>query len=634
MRSTLSNAGLSEEIQSPVPLAPMDRVSAAMSAFEQRKGQKMMSAQNPTKRSFTEMTMPSIPSGATTSSVRNLQSSVRDSSNDNFSARQSSASKQGATNDTNVSLNAERSLNASDSISTSDEDSSLRDSSNSKSSKKGHSSSIDSSSSNSSSDEDSSSSDPSNSSSSSDSSSSDEKSSSSNSSSSSDSSSSDEDSSSSHSSSSTDEDSSDDGTNSLDDQSSSSSEESSTDSNRSRSSKKTSASDDSSSSSGTAPSSSSEESSSSSDENGPGISTDSGPTTESSTYLVRTDQRDSLHVKHLDRDTSAHQASNALDLMPMHVPPGQGKARTRRKNQKRREKQRSAAYVEDVPYDSAPLLDKNPSCGIDLPPGGGNLDLLTSQSATSPASASNTSLENIAERMLARTTVGHRQRRKQSAHIAPIHASSPLAQSSTAATSHLTRVPPPSMRPASEIPEGLTISSTDCQAWYEQQWSAAQDDYTNQAYEQHADIHDADTQEYLAMQRQVRLALAQEKQAELAQVQLDNQQDEHSLRSALPIAFGRPNSNSESYIQQDDSLHSVSDQSAVEHILSPSSTQSERTITNPSITTTTQNPPTELDYGMPEPMNRDRGMSHATSNTDSVLHRLRSLQAAVFGTGS
>ncbi|WFD01244.1 non-specific serine/threonine protein kinase [Malassezia yamatoensis] len=614
MRSTLSNAELSEEaseeMQGPISLAPVDRISAAMSAFEQRKGQRSMSAKNPAKRSFSEMTMPSIPTVMTTSSGQSFQSGAGYSSDNHTSGKKSSASNKRAMKDMNISLSAERGVTSSEEGSSSDSSSS----SNSNSSIDEESSSSDSSGSSdssSSSDEDSSSN---NSSSSSNSSAS---------SNSSDSSSSDGESSSNDSidsSSSSDKHPSSDGTGSSDDQSTPSNENSSLDSDESCSSKKILASDDSSSSSGTASCSSNEDTSSSGEESSssgegkhtpistsrslsPLHSSDSGPTTESSTY-PRTDQRDSLEFKQLNSDTSAHPASTAVDSISIHVPPGQGKARTRRKNQKRRDKQRSAAHVEDGQSVPASLLDNDRSSVIDLPPGGGNLDLLASRSTTSPASASNTSLENIAERMLARTTVGHRQRRKQSAHIAPIHTSSPLAQSSTAAIPHLSRVPPPSMRPSSEIPAGLTISSTDCQAWYEQQWSAAQDDYTNQAYERHTDTHDAQTQEYLAIQRQVRLALAQEKQAELAQVQLDNEQDEQSLRAALPMAFGSSNPSSESYSQQDDTLHSISDQSAVEHMLSPSSPHSKHSTINPSITTMTHDPPTELDYGTPEPINR------------------------------
>ena len=234
------------------------------------------------------------------------------------------------------------------------------------------------------------------------------------------------------------------------------------------------------------------------------------------------------------------------------VPPGQGKASTKRKNLRRRERQRQQAAEAGTPVASAAEASAQilRPAGA-LPPGGGKLDILSSTVGAAPGGEAKpvapTPLENIAQRMLAHTTVGYRRRRSRQA-AAPV-SSMPLAEPGpTQRAEHavgqalqrqFTRTPPPSMRPPEEIPEGVTISSTDCAAWYEQQWQAEWD-----AENYAAD--DPATRMYLEMQRQVRSALAEEKRAEeLAEVaaaqdqnSVDEDASEAKLRAALPREFG------------------------------------------------------------------------------------------------
>lgn len=232
------------------------------------------------------------------------------------------------------------------------------------------------------------------------------------------------------------------------------------------------------------------------------------------------------------------------------VPPGQGKASTKRKNLRRRERQRQQAAETGAPVGMVAEASALRPTGA-LPPGDGELDILAStggavpDSETKPAAA--TPLENIAQRMLAHTTVGYRRRRNRQA-AAPV-SSMPLAEPGPtqhperavgqALQRQFMRTPPPSMRPREEIPEGISISSTDCAAWYEQQW---QDEWDAQDYE----AEDPATCMYLEMQRQVRTALAEEKRAEelaeaaapQGQNRLDEDAAEAALRAALPREFG------------------------------------------------------------------------------------------------
>lgn len=256
--------------------------------------------------------------------------------------------------------------------------------------------------------------------------------------------------------------------------------------------------------------------------------------------------------------SSASTASSAPSTAPTTakptswVPPGQGKASTKRKNLRRRERQRQQAAEAGTPVANAAEASAQilRPAGA-LPPGGGTLDILSSAGGAVPDAEAKpvapTPLENIAQRMLAHTTVGYRRRRSRQA-AAPV-SSMPLAEPGpTQHASHavgqalqrqFTRTPPPSMRPPEEIPKGVTISSTDCAAWYEQQW---QDEWDAENYA----ADDPATRMYLEMQRQVRSALAEEKRAEelaeaaAAQDQnsVDEDASEAKLRAALPREFG------------------------------------------------------------------------------------------------
>lgn len=137
----------------------------------------------------------------------------------------------------------------------------------------------------------------------------------------------------------------------------------------------------------------------------------------------------------------------------------------------------------------------------------------------------------------------------------------------------------------------MTVSSTDCKAWYNAQWDEGESAETDEA-----------TQAYSGMQRQVRHALEQEKrrEAEADESMAVGDDTLDPLRAALPLSFGRP---AEQAVDQDLQRQTMP--------ISPASDEA----------------PAELDYGVPEPL----PPPPASTPNGSVLRRLRSLQAAVFG---
>lgn len=214
------------------------------------------------------------------------------------------------------------------------------------------------------------------------------------------------------------------------------------------------------------------------------------------------------------------------------VPPGQGKDRTRHKNQKRRER-RKAARNTQFAHDHQgsmscprPATDVRVDAAPHLPPGGGSLDITSSTPETSP-------LESIAQRMLERTTVGHRKRRKRNQELAlpSIHTPA-FVSASDVLKAHQPEDPPklmpiPSKLAPEELPANVSVTSTDCEQWYYEQ-----------PYYQNEEDDDASTQAYYDMQRQVRASLEQEKQQEDVQDSvLDEEHD--PLRDSLPRSFGR-----------------------------------------------------------------------------------------------
>ena len=258
-----------------------------------------------------------------------------------------------------------------------------------------------------------------------------------------------------------------------------------------------------------------------------------------------------------DNDNFQHSQSpaftthvRALSDSQSWVPPGQGKDRTRHKNQKRRERRRAAREAQNSKSSVDALVSKYPLASVDpmvhgkLPPGGGSLDIEPSSPAPAPKSSSPvevvSSLENIAQRMLSRTTVGHRKRRKRSQANAMAPSSTPVfaKASDLIQPTHLNRpterIPYPSKLPSDEFPSNMTISSIDCESWYDQQW-----------YDEEQESEDVDesTRAYINMQRQVHASLAEEKRLEEEQVRF-YQDDTHieeqePLRESLPRAFGR-----------------------------------------------------------------------------------------------
>ena len=214
------------------------------------------------------------------------------------------------------------------------------------------------------------------------------------------------------------------------------------------------------------------------------------------------------------------------------VPPGQGKDRTRHKNQKRRERRKAARNTQFALDHQGSMSCPRPATDVrvdaapHLPPGGGSLDITSSTPETSP-------LESIAQRMLERTTVGHRKRRKRNQELAlpSIHTPA-FVSASDVLKAHQPEDPPklmpiPSKLAPEELPANVSVTSTDCEQWYYEQ-----------PYYQNEEDDDASTQAYYDMQRQVRASLEQEKQQEDVQDSvLDEEHD--PLRDSLPRSFGR-----------------------------------------------------------------------------------------------
>lgn len=254
------------------------------------------------------------------------------------------------------------------------------------------------------------------------------------------------------------------------------------------------------------------------------FSSSSSDTTSSSTSASETDSESSS-------DSSSPEEEPSIPSFSTHeatqwVPPGQGKLRTRRKNQKRREKMRAQ---QEAQLQDSFMSSEYPNSPSLLPPGGGVLDITPASTAAVPSA--DTSLESIAKRMLTRTTVGHRKRRSRQA--VPNYTTGFVKASDLPVTSReelqKIRVPPPSQIPADEFPEGLTISSTDCEAWYNDQWNG---------------YYDEATQAYLSMQQQIQKEIAEEKRREEDFVMTDQGSNldgaGNALRDALPLSFGRP----------------------------------------------------------------------------------------------
>ncbi|WFD06170.1 hypothetical protein MVES1_001512 [Malassezia vespertilionis] len=241
----------------------------------------------------------------------------------------------------------------------------------------------------------------------------------------------------------------------------------------------------------------------------------------------------------MDTNTTTDSDTSAPSIAPTnYVPPGMGKARTRRKNQKRRARRQAQEEAQFL-VDAAPRM-----VGVEqwahpasqstlLPPGGGALDILP----TPHAEPHNAALESTAANMLAHTTVGYRKR-KQRAENTTSHNALYIDRPR--------RVPPPSMRDPSELPEELTFSSTDCNVYYDDPWGLSI------GYDAENDA----TQSYLETQRQVRFALEQEKYAEAAgtAAALAEPTPDEALRAALPAAFGRGNEAPQLDMHQDDAM--------------------------------------------------------------------------------
>ena len=242
----------------------------------------------------------------------------------------------------------------------------------------------------------------------------------------------------------------------------------------------------------------------------------------------RKDEDDGGDDEQGDSEPSVYSSS----IPSVWVPPGQGKDRTRHKNQKRRER-RKAARNTQFAHDHQgsmscprPATDVRVDAAPHLPPGGGSLDITSSTPETSP-------LESIAQRMLERTTVGHRKRRKRNQELAlpSIHTPA-FVSASDVLKAHQPEDPPklmpiPSKLAPEELPANVSVTSTDCEQWYYEQ-----------PYYQNEEDDDASTQAYYDMQRQVRASLEQEKQQEDVQDSvLDEEHD--PLRESLPRSFGR-----------------------------------------------------------------------------------------------
>ena len=242
----------------------------------------------------------------------------------------------------------------------------------------------------------------------------------------------------------------------------------------------------------------------------------------------RKDEDDGGDDEQGDSEPSVYSSS----IPSVWVPPGQGKDRTRHKNQKRRERRKAARNTQfALDHQGSkscprPATDVRVDAAPHLPPGGGSLDITSSTPETSP-------LESIAQRMLERTTVGHRKRRKRNQELAlpSIHTPA-FVSASDVLKAHQPEDPPklmpiPSKLAPEELPANVSVTSTDCEQWYYEQ-----------PYYQNEEDDDASTQAYYDMQRQVRASLEQEKQQEDVQDSvLDEEHD--PLRESLPRSFGR-----------------------------------------------------------------------------------------------
>ena len=242
----------------------------------------------------------------------------------------------------------------------------------------------------------------------------------------------------------------------------------------------------------------------------------------------RKDEDDGGDDEQGDSEPSVYSSS----IPSVWVPPGQGKDRTRHKNQKRRERRKAARNTQFALDHQGSMSCPRPATDVrvdaapHLPPGGGSLDITSSTPETSP-------LESIAQRMLERTTVGHRKRRKRNQELAlpSIHTPA-FVSASDVLKAHQPEDPPklmpiPSKLAPEELPANVSVTSTDCEQWYYEQ-----------PYYQNEEDDDASTQAYYDMQRQVRASLEQEKQQEDVQDSvLDEEYD--PLRDSLPRSFGR-----------------------------------------------------------------------------------------------
>lgn len=242
----------------------------------------------------------------------------------------------------------------------------------------------------------------------------------------------------------------------------------------------------------------------------------------------RKDEDDGGDDEQGDSEPSVYSSS----IPSVWVPPGQGKDRTRHKNQKRRERRKAARNTQFALDHQGSMSCPRPATDVrvdaapHLPPGGGSLDITSSTPETSP-------LESIAQRMLERTTVGHRKRRKRNQELAlpSIHTPA-FVSASDVLKAHQPEDPPklmpiPSKLAPEELPVNVSVTSTDCEQWYYEQ-----------PYYQNEEDDDASTQAYYDMQRQVRASLEQEKQQEDVQDSvLDEEHD--PLRESLPRSFGR-----------------------------------------------------------------------------------------------
>lgn len=271
-----------------------------------------------------------------------------------------------------------------------------------------------------------------------------------------------------------------------------------------------------------------EEEESEEEDDGESEAEDNEESEESQEEEERKDEDDGGDDEQGDSEPSVYSSS----IPNVWVPPGQGKDRTRHKNQKRRERRKAARNTQFALDHQGSMSCPRPATDVrvdaapHLPPGGGSLDITSSTPETSP-------LESIAQRMLERTTVGHRKRRKRNQELAlpSIHTPA-FVSASDVLKAHQPEDPPklmpiPSKLAPEELPANVSVTSTDCEQWYYEQ-----------PYYQNEEDDDASTQAYYDMQRQVRASLEQEKQQEDVQDSvLDEEHD--PLRESLPRSFGR-----------------------------------------------------------------------------------------------